>query len=87
MIKIFEKRPDTLRAIQWTGDNFDECKSLCPEITRNNEFSAPDTLVYWASTSVNAIYIGGWVTKDGNNHTWLRSDDEMKQYYREVDNA
>lgn len=83
MIKTFVKKPVKVRAVQWTGDNYEEIADFVGHISFPYSLDKDSVII---STLENNYYArkGDWIIRGINGEFYLCEPDIFEKTYEEV---
>jgi hypothetical protein len=60
-IKSYVARPVTVRAIEWTGDNFDEIRQFCNGLARLQQINGEKVLFIETVNGTSRAHVGDYI--------------------------
>lgn len=86
MIKTFVKKPITVRAIQWTGDNFEEVVDFVEkDILFTLDSLGKPCLIINTLEGAHNVSVGDWIIRGVKGEFYPCKPDIFEQSYEETD--
>ena len=82
MIDFYKKKPVTIKAVQWTGDNFGEIEQIARDCNPNCSIEFEDGhLRILTLEGTFGIGVGNWVIRGIKDEIYPCADDVFKATY------